>query len=153
MAELRARSSHVNGDQRSCAPRLATGIAVLVGGIGLTGLTATHLATAATTPDQLALATLDNIVQGDDTAATARFDPTMQSALPAAALGQAWTTYQQTLGAYQSHGDPQDLQRGDLTVVSVPLQMEHEPGQFRLSAHPDGTIAGLYFLKEGVPVP
>lgn len=143
----------VNGDQRSCALRLATGVALLVGGIGLTGLSTTPLATAATTPDQLTLATLDNIVQGDDTTATAQFDSTMKSALSAEALGQAWTTYQQTMGAYQSHGDPQDLQRGDITVVNVPLQMQHEPGQFRLSVHPDGTIAGLFFLKEGVPVP
>lgn len=107
----------------------------------------------AATPDEIALATFDNIVQGDDAAVTARFDPTMQSALSAAALGQAWTTYQQTLGSYQSHGDPQDLQRGDLTVVNVPLQMAREPGQFRLTVHPDGTIAGLYFLRQGVPVP
>ena len=60
---------------------------------------------------------------------------------------------QQQFGPYQSHGDPQDVQRGDITVVNVPLQMEREPGQFRLSVHPDGTIAGLFFLKEGVPVP
>jgi Protein of unknown function (DUF3887) len=143
----------LNRHQRRWAPRLATGTAVLVGGIGLTGLSVSPIATAATAPDQLALATLDNIVQGDDASATAAFDPTMQSALPAEALGQAWTTYQQVLGPYQSHGDPQDVQRGDLTVVNVPLQMEHEPGQFRLSVHPDGTIAGLYFLKQGVPVP
>ena len=141
----------VIADQRSCARRLATGIAVLVGGATITGLS-TPLAMAAT-PDEVALATFDSIVQGDDTAVTARFDPTMQSALSAPALGQAWTTYQQTLGSYQSHGDPQDVQRGDLTVVNVPLQMAREPGQFRLTVHPDGTIAGLYFLRQGVPVP
>ncbi|TDZ78252.1 hypothetical protein DE4585_04088 [Mycobacteroides salmoniphilum] len=110
-------------------------------------------ANTAGSPDKLALATLDQIVQGDNAAATAHFDQTMADMLSAPALGQAWITYQQLLGAYQSHGDPQDVQRGELTVVNVPLQMEHAPGQFRLTVHPDGTVAGLYFLKEGVPVP
>ena len=108
---------------------------------------------SAGSPDKLALATLDQIVQGDNAAATAHFDQTMAGMLSAPALGQSWITYQQLLGKYQSHGDPQDVQRGELTVVNVPLQMEHAPGQFRLTVHPDGTVAGLYFLKEGVPVP
>lgn len=118
--------------------------------------TITHASPSATTrqsPDEVARATLDDIIQGDDTGVTARFDPTMQSALSAQALGQAWTNYQQALGSYQSHGDPQDVQRGDLTVVNMPLQMEREPGQFRLTVHPDGTIAGLYLLRQGVAVP
>jgi uncharacterized protein DUF3887 len=127
---------------------LATITALVVG--------ATTLAPAATAdviPDQLAVATLDDIVQGDYAAAAAPFDQTMQKMLPANALGRAWTTYQQAFGAYQSHGDPESVPRGDLTVVNVPLVMERRPGQFRLTVHPDGTVAGLYFLKEGVPVP
>jgi hypothetical protein len=138
-------------DQRRCTLRAR--VAALVGVIGLVGLSASPLAVAAPPPDQLALTTLNNIVQGDDNAVTAQFDATMKNALSSDALGQAWTSYQQTLGAYQSHGDPEDVQRGDITVVNVPLQMQNEPGQFRLSVHPDGTIAGLYFLRAGVPVP
>ncbi|SIB34813.1 Uncharacterised protein [Mycobacteroides abscessus subsp. abscessus] len=113
----------------------------------------TPKASAAGSPDELALATLDQIVQGNNEAATAYFDQTMADMLSAPALGQAWITYQELLGTYQSHGEPEDIRRGALTVVNVPLQMEHAPGQFRLTVHPDGTIAGLYFLKEGVPVP
>ncbi|OHT67532.1 hypothetical protein BKG66_22965 [Mycobacteroides chelonae] len=113
----------------------------------------TPKASVADSPDQLALATLDQIVQGNNAAATAHFDPTMADMLSAPALGQSWITYQELLGTYQSHGEPEDIRRGELTVVNVPLQMERAPGQFRLTVHPDGTIAGLYFLKEGVPVP
>ncbi|GAC1399543.1 MAG: hypothetical protein NVSMB60_11900 [Mycobacterium sp.] len=139
--------------QRQSTLRLVAGVAVPLAGAGILSLGAPPAATAAATPDQVASQILDNIVQGDDAAASAQFDQTMQAMLPVKALGQAWTTYQQALGAYQSHGAPQDVQRGDLTVVNVPLQMEHQPGQFRLTVHPDGTIAGLYFLKEGIPVP
>lgn len=132
--------------------KLVAGVAVLFAGASILALGAAPAATAAT-PDEVALATLDNIVQGDDAAASAPFDNTIRPMLSAKSLGQAWATYQQQFGAYQSHGDPADIQRGDLTVVNVPLQMARQPGQFRLTVHPDGTIAGLYFLKEGVPVP
>jgi hypothetical protein len=115
--------------------------------------TSTTATTAAVNPDQLALATLNDIVQGDPSAATVNFDQTMRRMLSPDALQQAWTTYQQQFGPYQSQGDPQDVTRGKITVVNVPLQMQDAPGQFRLSVHPNGQIAGLYFLKEGVPVP
>ncbi|WP_078328274.1 DUF3887 domain-containing protein [Mycobacteroides salmoniphilum] len=141
---------------RSLQPRALATLAVL-GALAMStsacGGADTPPASTAGSPDKLALATLDQIVQGDNAAATAHFDQTMADTLSAPALGQAWITYQELLGTYQSHGDPQDVQRGELTVVNVPLQMEHAPGQFRLTVHPDGTVAGLYFLKEGVPVP
>jgi ABC-type transport system substrate-binding protein len=63
---------------------------------------------AAVTPNQLALATLNDIVQGDPAAATVSFDQTMRRLL-----------------------SPDAIQR----------------------IRSDGQIAGLYFLKEGVPVP
>ncbi|WP_420063489.1 hypothetical protein, partial [Mycobacteroides chelonae] len=50
----------------------------------------TRTASPADSPDQLALATLDHIVQGDNAAATAHFDQTMADMLSAPALGQAW---------------------------------------------------------------
>ncbi|MCW2561004.1 MAG: hypothetical protein JWP55_4968 [Mycobacterium sp.] len=84
--------------------------------------------TAVVAPNELALATLNDIVQGDPAAATANFDQTMRRLLSPDA-------------------------RGKITVVNVPLQMQNAPGQFRLSVRTDGQIAGLYFLKEGVPVP
>jgi len=110
-------------------------------------------AMADTNPDQVALATLDDIVRGDYPAATAPFDQRMHKMLPDKALGQAWDAYQQQFGAYQSHGEPEDVQRGEATVVNVPLQMARKPGQFRVTVQPDGAVSGLYFLREGVRVP
>jgi hypothetical protein len=40
-----------------------------------------------------------------------------------------------------------------MTVVNVPLQMQNAPGLFRLTVRSDGQIAGLYFVKDGAPVP
>ncbi|BBZ57107.1 MULTISPECIES: DUF3887 domain-containing protein [Mycolicibacterium] len=129
---------------------MAAAIAAL--GIGV-ALGAAPAATAADAPDQVAMTTIDDIAAGNYAAVTARFDPELQKRLSPKALQQVWDGYQRTFGAYQSHGGPEDTLRGDLTVVNVPLQMDRMPGQFRVKIHPDGTIAGVYFLREGVPVP
>lgn len=121
--------------------------------VAMGALASAPAATADEAPDQVALSTLDEIVRGDYPGATADFNPTMQSLLPTEALQQSWGLYQQVFGAYQSHGAPENIQRGDITVVNVPLQMARRPGQFRLSVQPDGSVSSLTFLKEGVPVP
>lgn len=126
------------------------------------GQTSTSTSASATTPstsapananhDQAALQLLDAITRGDFVSATANFDAEMQRKLSAQALSQAWTQYQQLYGSYQSHGDPQHVQKGDLTVVDVPLQMQNGPGLFRATFHQDGKVAGLWFLKPGAPI-
>ncbi|WP_082948915.1 DUF3887 domain-containing protein [Mycobacterium sp. 1274756.6] len=103
--------------------------------------------------DQLATEILENIVNHEFDAATARFDDDMKEKLPPAELSSAWTTYQQQLGSYESHGGPESVPRGEFTVVNIPLNMTEAPGQFRVTFHDDGTVAGLYFLVAGVPVP
>jgi hypothetical protein len=128
--------------------------AVAAATVGSFCLSAPPLATAEAAPaDQVALSTLDEIVRGDYPAATAEFNPTMQTMLPTPALQQSWDLYQQVFGAYVSHGVPENIARGEVTVVTVPLQMARRPGQFRVSVQPDGTLAALTFLREGVPVP
>lgn len=102
--------------------------------------------------DRIATRTLDDIVNGDFEAATARFDATMRTALPPDRLAKAWETYQEEFGRYRSHGDPRDVVFGQFTVVNVPLDMERRPGEFRVSFHKDGSIAGLLFLEPGVPI-
>ncbi|MFD9408137.1 DUF3887 domain-containing protein [Streptomyces sp. NPDC059989] len=108
---------------------------------------------AQTRYDRIATQTLDDIVNGNYAAATAHFDATMRKALPPDALAEAWKTYQDQFGRYQSHGDPKDVAVGEFTMVNVPLRMEKHPGEFRVTFHEDGTIAGLWFLAPGAPVP
>jgi hypothetical protein len=103
--------------------------------------------------NQLALQILDAVVRGDNAGATAHFDADLKEKLPPDKLAASWTNYQQTFGDYQSHGSPQQVPRGDLTVVNVPLQMSQQPGEFRVTFHNNQTVAGLFFLRTGVPVP
>lgn len=146
------RSANTRHPRQSDPVRPPAGIvAILLGAAALT--LGAPTAAAEVPPDQVALSTLDEIVRGDYPAAAADFNPTMQSLLPTQALQQSWELYQQVFGAYQSHGAPENIQRGDVTVVNVPLQMTRRTGQFRLTVQPDGSVASLTFLKEGVPVP
>lgn len=103
--------------------------------------------------NQLALQILEAVVRGDDAAVTAHFDTDLKEKLPPDKVAASWVTYQQTLGNYQSHGGPQQIPRGDLTVVNVPLQMSQQPGEFRVTFHTNQTVAGLFFLRTGIPVP
>ena len=102
--------------------------------------------------NQLALQILDAVVRGDDATATAHFDTDLKEKLPPDKVAASWAAYQQTFGNYQSHGGPQQVPLGDLTVVNVPLQMSQQPGEFRVTFHNDQTVAGLFFLRTGVPV-
>ena len=90
---------------------------------------------------------------GDFSDVAAEFDATMSSQLTADDLALAWKTYQDLLGSFQSAGQPTSVMRGDITVEQVPVQLAQSPGEVRVSFNPDGTIAGLFFLRPGVPVP
>ncbi|MFL0241215.1 DUF3887 domain-containing protein [Mycobacterium sp. SMC-17] len=140
------------GEQSKHQRRNTVAAAIAALGIGV-ALGGAPVAAAADAPDLVAMTAIDDIAAGNYAAVTARFDPELQKRLSPKALQQVWDGYQRTFGAYQSHGGPEDTARGDLTVVNVPLQMDRMPGQFRVKIHPDGTIAGVYFLREGVPVP
>lgn len=142
------------GEQSKHQGRNTWAAAITALGIGAgVALGVAPTAMAADAPDQVAITTIDDITAGNYAAVTARFDPELQKRLSPKSLQQVWDGYQRTFGAFQSHGGPEDTTRGDLTVVNVPLQMDRMPGQFRVKIHPDGTIAGVYFLREGVPVP
>jgi hypothetical protein len=109
-------------------------------------------AAAPSQDDPLALQILDAIVRGDFQTATAGFDSQMKQKLTPQDLSSSWATYQEAFGKYQSHGGPQDVALGALTVVNIPLQMQTHPGEFRVTFHPDQTVAGLFFLRAGTPV-
>ncbi|MFK0025127.1 DUF3887 domain-containing protein [Streptomyces sp. NPDC090798] len=104
---------------------------------------------------QLALKTLDQVVKGNFVAVSARFDESIRQEGNPAVLANAWKQYQDHLGfgRYQSHGEPRQVVSGDRTVVDISLRMAEQPGDFRVVFDGKGHIEGLWFLKEGVPVP
>jgi len=101
--------------------------------------------------DQFAVQTLDSIVHGDYETATAHFDTEMQQKLTPPVIEAVWAAYQNHLGTYQSHLDPQHVAAGDFTVVNIPLQMQRSPGDLWVTFNTDGTVAGLFLLKPRLP--
>jgi hypothetical protein len=99
-----------------------------------------------------ALVLLGDVVHGRDGAVVARFDEQMRAGLNEAGLQAAWARYEQLFGRYVRHGEPQSSLLGPYTVVRVPLTMSGRDGEFRISFATDGRIAGLYFLRSGVPL-
>ena len=104
-------------------------------------------------PVAVAVAELGAIQQGRCAEVAAHFDAAVKGGLDAPGLCRAWRDYERVFGNYLAHGAPVSLRRGSVTVVRVPLTMAAAAGEFRVSYDPQGTIAGIFFLRSGVPVP
>jgi hypothetical protein len=93
------------------------------------------------------------LAAGNFAAVEDKFDPALTAALPLSALRKARTAYPDLLGSYQSRVAPASVRVGQLDVERVPVIMAHGQGEVRISFRPDGSIAGLFFLKGGAPPP
>jgi hypothetical protein len=137
------------GDQTDLVRTLTRALAALAAAaVGLLALP------PAAAPDRTseALVLLSDVVAGRDSAVVDRFDERMRASLSSEGLRAAWATYEQAFGRYVGHGAPQSSTLGAYTVVQVPLTMSVRGGEFRISFAADGSIAGLYFLRRGVPL-
>ena len=104
-------------------------------------------------PGSTSLNLLNDIVKGRDAAVVARFDPQMRGSLSANGLTSGWAAFQHLFGRYRGHGEPKLTDLVALIVVRVPLHMARQAGEFRIAFQTNGQIAGVYFLKAGVPLP
>lgn len=109
-------------------------------------------APAAAAPGPRALAFLSDVVHGREGTVVADFNPQMREALSAARLQAAWAAYELQFGSYVGHGEAEIVPLGTSTVVRIPLRMSREQGEFRITFEAGGEIAGLYFLRTGVPL-
>ncbi|WP_328302585.1 DUF3887 domain-containing protein [Streptomyces sp. NBC_00435] len=139
-----------NGSPASSAQEPAPAAVTAPAGV----LAAAAVPVAARTDDeQLALDTLDEVVRGDFTAVSGRFDETLRHQASPELLARSWQDYQEQFGPYRSHGDPRQVASVQGTVVNVPLNMAKRPGEFRVTFNEDGLLTGLFFLRTGIPVP
>lgn len=82
----------------------------------------------------------------------AQFDATMLAALSEEQLADAWRGYLDIFGEFESAGRPTSLPFGANIVEQVPVRMARSEGEIRVTFNPDGTIAGLFFLRPGIPI-
>ncbi|MBV9291473.1 MAG: hypothetical protein JO222_03400 [Frankiales bacterium] len=99
-----------------------------------------------------ALADFAAIRAGHCAEVVTKFDIGMRARLGADAVCHGWQQFVAAFGSYLSHEAPRVTDfRGD-TVVRVGLHMAKRPGEFRITFDSTGRIAGLYFLRPGVPL-
>ena len=79
-------------------------------------------------------------------AVAADFNEVMTEKLPPDQLAPVWAQLIGTVGAYQQMGEPVVTQRGDLTVVDVPMTFEAAEMKVRVAYDRDGKIGGLFVL-------
>ena len=80
------------------------------------------------------------------------FDPTVKGQYSETDLSTKWTTFEATFGDYQGHRAPISVKLAGLWVERMPVTMAHNQGEIRVTYDQNGQIAGLYFLKVGVPI-
>ncbi len=109
--------------------------------------------TAASSPFTAdALSVVAELAFGNFAPIETAFDPTVKGQLSETDLATKWTTFEATFGDYQSHGEPISVKLAGLWVERVPVTMAHNKGEIRVTYDHNGQIAGLYFLKVGVPL-
>lgn len=123
-----------------------SGTLVVFGQMGRAEAALPKLPAAQASPDASALDYLHHIAVGNNGAVVAAMEPQLQRQLPPPALGRAWVGYLVQHGRFLSPGRQVVAQRGELTVVTVPLNMERKPGRFEI-AFRHGRIAGLHLLE------
>jgi hypothetical protein len=96
---------------------------------------------------------VEDLAAGRFSRARSSFDATMKEEKSLAALENDWKTYQELVGAYESHGTPDEVKTGVLLVERVPVTTDKGKGEVRVTYHANGTIAGVFFLRAGVPGP
>jgi hypothetical protein len=97
---------------------------------------------------ELAAAVIADLVSGQWSRITERFDPAMRDGLPEDALAAAWAHIVGLSGAFERHGEPQVARAGDVTVTNTPLSLEAGDYTARIAFRDDRTIAGLHILDE-----
>lgn len=81
------------------------------------------------------------------------FDANMRSQLTSDLLERSWEAYLKLFGEFRSQGEAEVVSSGTYKVVNIALDMADRDGQARVTFDEVERIAGLFFLKTGVPVP
>ena len=98
-------------------------------------------------PDILASHVVYDLGSGDFGFIEGAFDPRLSTALPQADLANMWQSFDQSLGAIQSQGEPTMTPQGAQMVVQVPVKFASGQGTVQILVNNDDvTIDGLSLL-------
>jgi hypothetical protein len=101
---------------------------------------------------QAALKDLAAIQRGDCASVESGLTSDMRARLSDQEMCSDYRAYLIKFGDFMSHGSPKLTTIGTDEVVQVPLRMKKQDGEFRITFNALGHVAGLYFLRTGVPL-
>jgi len=115
---------------------------------------ARYVGPATTSQDRAAIAAaiLADLRAGDFAGVRRGFDANMSAQLSTDQLAAGWQQFEAQFGSYRSHGSPSEARDGAFWVVRVPVDMARLPGELRVAFDGQGRIAGLFLLRQGVPL-
>ena len=90
-------------------------------------------------------------IEGRHDAVAAEFGAEMAGRVTPAALAEGWARAIGTVGRYEHMGKPAVTQRGDLTVVEIPLFFEAGELKGRAVFDPAGRVTGLWAVAPDAP--
>ena len=98
-----------------------------------------------------AMSILTAFLAGDWTTVGAAFTAQMRVEMPPERMGEALAQVVGAFGEVERLGRPAVHQRGDITVVDVPVEFEAGSLKGRISFDSDGAVAGLFLVNPVVP--
>ena len=113
-----------------------------------TGMTNRNPINNATTADHqvIALALVNQLIQGNFTEAFASFSPAMQQNVTVAEIQQAWTAITQELGEFQEIREINRQILGGREMFAVVCQFAKDSLRVQVGVNGDRQISGLYFI-------
>lgn len=95
---------------------------------------------------------VDLMAKGDFKAATADFDSTMLSVMPAEKLGQVWASLAPQVGAFKSRTGTREAEDQGFKTVYVTCQFEKLSLDIKIAFDGSDKVSGLWFLPtQSVP--
>src|ERR1043166_1461712 len=88
---------------------------------------------------------VDLLAKGDFAGAAARYDKTMQSALPEPKLRDAWHSIVKQVGRSQKRHKTRALKTGGYEFALVTCELEHAMLDVKVVFNSQGEVAGLFF--------
>lgn len=96
---------------------------------------------------------VDDLGAGRFAAVRSTFDTRLKNEKTVDRIKTEWTTFQDANGTYKSHDEPKQVKEGILTVERVIVTTSKGTAEVRVTYHPYGTVASVFFLKAGTPGP
>lgn len=102
-------------------------------------------------PKEIATKFLDSLERKDFKTASTNFDAVMTEGLPPAKLAAVWASIQEQFGSVKSRDMATVIQKGEMQIVTVPIQCERGALVVSITINKERKIAGFFVQPQTKP--